>query len=53
VLIALKSHEIRGIEDLMFVLNASKPGERAQATVLRDGKPLRVEVVFQASQGRR
>jgi C-terminal processing protease CtpA/Prc len=53
VLVRIDSHEIRGIEDLMFVLGAAKPGDRAKVTVVRDGKPLEVEVIFQESQGRR
>ena len=36
--------------DLMFVLNASKPGEQARVAVIRDGKSLEVEVTFQESQ---
>lgn len=47
VLIKLGKSEIGGVEDLMFVLNASKPGETVPAVVLRDGKEVKLEVTFQ------
>lgn len=50
VLVKLGKSEINGVEDLMFVLNASKPGESVPATVLRDGKRVEVEVTFQESK---
>ncbi|WP_338866401.1 M20/M25/M40 family metallo-hydrolase [Myxococcus stipitatus] len=50
VLVRLGKHVIGGVEDLMFVLNASKPGETVQATVLRDGKEVPLEVTFQESK---
>jgi Tol biopolymer transport system component len=49
ILIALGKHEIRSVEDLMFVLNASKPGETTKAVIVRDGKRLELPVTFQES----
>jgi hypothetical protein len=53
VLVRLGKSEIASVEDLMFVLNSSKPGETVPAVVLRDGKEVKLEVTFQESQGRR
>ena len=50
VLIRLGKSEIASVEDLMFVLNSSKPGETVPAVVLRDGKEVKVDVTFQESQ---
>jgi Tol biopolymer transport system component len=50
VLVRLGSHDIASVEDLMFVLNASKPGETVPAVVQRDGKDVKLEVTFQESQ---
>jgi Tol biopolymer transport system component len=47
VLIRLGKSEIASVEDLMFVLNASKPGETVPAVVLRDGKEVKLVVTFQ------
>jgi hypothetical protein len=52
VLVKLGSHEIRSVEDLMYVLNDSKPGETVKVVVLRSGKPVELEATFQES-GRR
>ena len=49
VLVKLGKSEIGSVEDLMFVLNASKPGETVPAVVLRDGKEVKTEVTFQES----
>src|SRR4029079_4036147 len=51
VLVRLGKSEIASVEDLMFVLNASKPGETVPAVVVRDGKDVKLEVTFQ--EGRR
>jgi Tol biopolymer transport system component len=53
VLVRLGKSEVGSVEDLMFVLNASKPGETVPAVVVRDGKETKVEVTFQESHGRR
>lgn len=50
VLIRLGKSEIGSVEDFMFVLNASKPGETVPAVVLRDGKEVKLEVTFQESR---
>ncbi|MDY7231671.1 M20/M25/M40 family metallo-hydrolase [Hyalangium rubrum] len=50
VLIRLGKHVIGGVEDLMYVLNASKPGETITAVVLREGKELKLDVTFQESK---
>jgi hypothetical protein len=53
VLVRLGKSEIASVEDLMFVLNASKPGETVPAVVVRDGKEVKLEVTFQESGGHR
>jgi hypothetical protein len=50
VLIQLGTHKIGNVNDLMYVLNSSKPGETVTAVVLRDGKERRLEVTFQESK---
>ncbi|PTL78909.1 peptidase M28 [Vitiosangium sp. GDMCC 1.1324] len=50
VLIRLGSHEVGSVEDLMYALNASKPGETVTAVVLRDGKEVKLPVTFQESK---
>ena len=51
ILVRLGTHAIGGVEDLMYVLNASKPGETVTAVVLRDGKEVpSLEVTFQESK---
>jgi Tol biopolymer transport system component len=47
ILVRLGKSEIASVEDLMFVLNGSKPGETVPAVVLRDGKETKLEVTFQ------
>jgi Tol biopolymer transport system component len=51
VLQRLGTQEIGSVEDLMFVLMAARPGETVKAVVLREGKPVSLEVTFQ--EGRR
>jgi hypothetical protein len=51
ILIRLGLHPIGSVEDLMFALNASKPGETVTAVLLREGKELRLSVTFE--EGRR
>ncbi|MBI4816925.1 MAG: M20/M25/M40 family metallo-hydrolase [Deltaproteobacteria bacterium] len=50
VLIKLGTHEIGNVSDLMFVLEASKPGETVTAVVLRNGARVSLEVTFQESK---
>jgi hypothetical protein len=52
ILVRLGSHEVGSVEDLMYVLNASRPGERVKATVLREGRKIELDVTFQESPGR-
>jgi hypothetical protein len=49
ILVRLGRHEIRSVEDLMFALNASKPGETTTAVVLRGDQSLSLQVTFQES----
>ncbi|MFO0744951.1 MAG: M20/M25/M40 family metallo-hydrolase [Myxococcota bacterium] len=49
ILIKLGAHDVGSVEDLMYVLNASKPGETTKAIVVRDGKEATFEVTFQES----
>jgi S1-C subfamily serine protease len=51
LLIKLGTHDIGSVEDLMYALNASKPGETVAAQLVRDGRPMSLAVTFQ--QGRR
>jgi hypothetical protein len=53
VIVKLGRHEVRSVEDLMYALNAAKPGETVTAIVKRDGKPLSLEVTYQEAQRRR
>jgi S1-C subfamily serine protease len=50
ILIKLGPHEVRTVEDFMYALSGSKPGETATAVVLREGKQVAIKVTFQ--QGR-
>jgi Tol biopolymer transport system component len=52
LLVQLGRHAISSIEDLMYVLNASKPGERQKAVVVREGKRVELDVTFQESSRR-
>lgn len=47
IIVKLGKNEVRSVEDLMYVLMSSRPGETVNATVLRDGKPVQLEVTFQ------
>jgi len=48
VLIRIGKHSIRSIEDFMFVLNSSQPGQTTTAGIVRDGKELSLEITFEA-----
>jgi Zn-dependent M28 family amino/carboxypeptidase len=45
--------EIRSINDLMFVLQAAKPGTEAQVTFIRDGKRQTAQATYGAPRGKR
>jgi hypothetical protein len=47
ILVRLGTHVIGSVEDFMFALNASKPGETVTAVVVRDGKETPLDVTFQ------
>jgi Peptidase family M28/WD40-like Beta Propeller Repeat/PDZ domain/PA domain len=47
ILIRLGLHSVSSVEDLMFALNASKPGESVTAVVRREGHEVRLPVTFQ------
>jgi hypothetical protein len=49
-LVQLGKSPIASVEDFMFVLNASRPGETVPAVVLRNGQPVKLQVTFQESQ---
>ncbi len=51
IITKLGKFDVGSVEDLMFVLMQAKPGETVKAGVLREGKPLVLEVTFQ--EGRR
>ena len=44
--------EVRNVEDLMFVLRAAKPGEKAKVVLEREGKRVELDVVFGQSAHR-
>ncbi|HEY0712950.1 MAG TPA: M20/M25/M40 family metallo-hydrolase [Polyangia bacterium] len=50
VVVRLGEHEIRSVQDLMFALQASKPGETVRAVVIRDGKPVELKATFQEAR---
>lgn len=52
VLVKLGTHDIGSVEDLMYTLNASKPGETVTAVVLREGAEVKLQVTFQESKRR-
>ncbi len=51
ILVRLGNHEIRAVEDLVYALQAFKPGDTVTSVVIRDGKELKLEATFQ--EGRR
>lgn len=52
LLVKLGTHDVRNVEDFMFVLRNSKPGETTTAVVMRDGKRLELKVTFGKSTRR-
>jgi Tol biopolymer transport system component/Zn-dependent M28 family amino/carboxypeptidase len=46
LLVGLAGKEIRDIHDFMYVLQRAKPGEKATAVVVRDGKKVELDVTF-------
>jgi Tol biopolymer transport system component len=52
VLVQLGTHAIGSVEDFMFALTASKPGDAVTATVLRDGRKVELPVTLGEATGR-
>jgi hypothetical protein len=52
ILIAIGTHEIRTIEDFMYVLRNAKPGDKSTVTVERAGKKVTLDVTFGESTRR-
>ena len=53
ILVKLGDHDIRGVEDLMYVLMEVKPGTLLKAVFLRDGKEQSVDVTMQEGTRKR
>ena len=47
VIVKIGPHDIRSVEDLMYALQAFKPGETTDITVVREQKPVKLEATFQ------
>ncbi|MBS2024010.1 MAG: M28 family peptidase [Deltaproteobacteria bacterium] len=52
LLVKLGVHDVGSVEELMFALNASKPGQTVTAVVVREGKEVPLTVTF-AEGGKR
>ena len=52
-IIAIGATEIRNVEDLMFVLETSKPGTEVKITYVRSGKTESATATFGVPRGRR
>ena len=52
-IIAIGTAEISSVSDLMYVLEAAKPGEQVVVTFVRDGKTQQVTVTYGGPKGRR
>ena len=50
VLVRLGTHEIRSVEDLVYALQAFKPGETATSVVDPRGPEVKLEATFQESR---
>jgi Tol biopolymer transport system component len=46
LLVKIATYEIRNVDDFMFVLRSSTPGQKVKVTVERDGKRVTVDVVL-------
>jgi hypothetical protein len=47
ILVRLGAFQVRSVEDLMYVLNSSRPGQTVTAVVKRAGRELHLPVTFQ------
>jgi S1-C subfamily serine protease len=52
-ILAIGDTQIQSVKDLMYVLQAAKPGQEAVAKVERSGKTLVLKLVFQESKPRK
>ncbi len=52
ILVELAGTPIRDVNDFMYVLRTVKPGQTSTAVVLRDGKRVKVAVIFDPSRRR-
>lgn len=52
-IVKMGSVDVRNVNDLMFVLQAAKPGQQVQVTFLRDGKRETVTATFGAPRSRK
>ncbi len=52
-IIQIGTHEVANVNDLMFVLEASKPGEQTTIVFVREGKQQSVPATFGTPKGRR
>ena len=52
LIIAIGTTEIGNVNDLMYVLQAAKPGEKTTITYVRGGKTIKVDAVFGAPRAR-
>jgi hypothetical protein len=52
-IIQIGTAEIANVSDLMYVLEAAKPGTAVQVTFVRDGKPQTVTATYGVPRGRR
>jgi S1-C subfamily serine protease len=51
VLVKLGRRDIESVHDLMYSLNSAKPNETVTAVVLRDGKPVELQITYQERGG--
>jgi S1-C subfamily serine protease len=52
-IIQIGTHEVANVQDLMFVLEQSKPGQETTINFIRDGKQQSVKATFGTPRGRR
>ena len=52
VIVKIGPHDIRSVEDLMYALQAFKPGDTTNSVVVREGQQMKLETTFQAPPGR-
>ena len=50
ILIRLGPHMVGSVEDLMYALDNGKPGDTVTAVVLRNGKELELQAIYQEAK---